>query len=94
LPDNYYQADGFPLTLTLMQKDFCGGEDWKSIMDDLEQIRMTYGFLEQITGDFSTEIGRGKFGVVYKVSLVPFLKKNKVSLAVHCTSMKKNQCSF
>jgi hypothetical protein len=39
---------------------------------------MTYGFLEQITRDFSTEIGRGKFGVVYEVTL-----------SVHCTSMKK-----
>lgn len=53
------------------------------IMDDLEQMRMTYEFLEQITGDFSTEIGRGKFGVVYKVSL-----------PVHCNSMKIISAAF
>jgi len=47
-------------------------------MDDFEHIRMTYKYLKQITGDFSTVIGRGPFGVVYEVTL-----------PVHCTSMKK-----
>ncbi|CAD6251996.1 unnamed protein product [Miscanthus lutarioriparius] len=35
-------------------------------MDDFEHIRMTYKSLKQITGDFSTVIGRGPFGVVYE----------------------------
>jgi hypothetical protein len=48
-------------------------------MDDLEHIRMcmTYESLKQITDDFSTQIGSGTLGAVYKVSI-----------AVYCTSTK------
>jgi len=40
----------------------------------MEPKRMTYESLKQITNDFSTEIGSGTLGAVYKVIL-----------AVHCT---------
>jgi hypothetical protein len=47
---------------------------------------MSYKLLDEITGGFSNEIGRGTFGVVYKVRLPgrrnadsPLLSSNKSS---------------
>jgi hypothetical protein len=40
-------------------------------MDDMEPINMSLGFLKTITENFSDQriLGRGTFGVVYKVCL-------------------------
>jgi coatomer subunit beta' len=44
------------------------------IMSDAsaEPIKLSYGLLRSITDNFSNEIGRGGFGVVYQVWLAYF----------------------
>jgi hypothetical protein len=44
-------------------------ESLERILSDVsaDPTRLAYGLIKSITSDFSTEIGRGAFGVVYLV---------------------------